>query len=68
SSIDDVVIEERNPSEVKYVMGKLITLEDAPALNYAFDITDPDLVTAIITEKGIVYPPFPDNLRRMLGK
>jgi len=66
SSINDVVIEERNPNEVKYVMGKLITLEEAPALNYAFDITDPDLVTAIITEKGVVYPPFEENLKRVV--
>ncbi|MEM1867338.1 MAG: S-methyl-5-thioribose-1-phosphate isomerase [Thermosphaera sp.] len=68
SSIDDVVIEERNPSEVKYVMGKLITLEDAPALNYAFDITDPDLVTAIITEKGVIHPPFHENLKKTLER
>jgi len=66
SSINDVVIEERNPNEVKYVMGKLITLEEVPALNYAFDITDPDLVTAIITEKGVVYPPFEENLKRVV--
>jgi methylthioribose-1-phosphate isomerase len=66
SRIEDVVIEERNPAEVKYVMGKLITLEEAPALNYAFDITDPDLVTAIITEKGIVKPPYPENLKKIV--
>jgi len=66
SSIDDVVIEERDPNEVKMVLGKPITLEEAKALNYAFDITDPDLVTAIITERGIVKPPFPENLKRIV--
>ncbi len=66
SSINDVVIEERNPREVKYVLDKLITVEEVNALNYAFDITDPDLVTAIITEKGIVYPPFEENLEKIM--
>ncbi|NPA98432.1 MAG: S-methyl-5-thioribose-1-phosphate isomerase [Crenarchaeota archaeon] len=67
SSIDDVVIEERDPEEVKKVLGRPITLENADALNYAFDITDPDLVTAIITEKGVVKPPYPENLKRIVG-
>ncbi|MGC9181315.1 S-methyl-5-thioribose-1-phosphate isomerase [Thermogladius sp.] len=68
SSIRDVVIEERNPVEVKTVMGRLITLENVKALNYAFDVTDPDLVTAIITEKGVVYPPFEENLRKTVER
>ncbi|MCY0868742.1 MAG: S-methyl-5-thioribose-1-phosphate isomerase [Desulfurococcus sp.] len=67
STVDDIVIEERDPREVKYVMGRPITIEEVNALNYAFDITDPDLVSAIITERGVVYPPFPENLRRILG-
>lgn len=66
SSIDDVVIEERNPDEVRKVLGHPITLPDVPALNYAFDITDPDLVTAIITEKGVVRPPYEVNLKKLL--
>ncbi len=66
SSIDDVVIEERNPDEVRKVLGHPITLPDVPALNYAFDITDPDLVTAIITEKGVIRPPYPENIPRIL--
>lgn len=68
SSIDDVVIEERDPEEVRRVLGKyLITMPDIPVINYAFDVTDPDLVTAIITEKGIVYPPYQENLRKIIG-
>ncbi len=66
SSINDVVIEERDPDEVRKVLGKyLITLPDIPVLNYAFDITDPDLVTAIVTDKGIVYPPYNKNLPKI---
>lgn len=67
SSINDVVIEERNPDEVRRILGRLITVPDVPALNYAFDITDPDLVTAIITEKGVVRPPYEENLKRLLA-
>jgi methylthioribose-1-phosphate isomerase len=49
-------------------MGRLITLENVKALNYAFDVTDPDLVTAIITERGVVYPPFEENLRKTVER
>ncbi|MEM3762784.1 MAG: S-methyl-5-thioribose-1-phosphate isomerase [Desulfurococcaceae archaeon] len=66
-TIDQVVIEERDPREVKYIRGVPITIETVQALNYAFDITDPDLVSAIITEKGVIYPPYPDNLLRVLS-
>ncbi len=69
STISDVVIEERDPDEVRRVMGKtLITLPDIPVYNPAFDITDPDLVTGIITEKGVVRPPYPENLKRVLSR
>jgi len=67
STINNVIIEERNPDEVRKVIDKYITLPEVPALNYAFDVTDPDLVTAIITEKGIVKPPFDENLRKILS-
>ncbi len=65
STVNDIIIEERNPDEVRKVLGKPITLPEIPALNYAFDITDPDLVTAIITEKGVVKPPFDKNLKKI---
>jgi methylthioribose-1-phosphate isomerase len=31
--------------------------------NPAFDVTSQDLISAIITEKGVIYPPYPQNLR-----
>jgi methylthioribose-1-phosphate isomerase len=60
----EIPIEERNPDEVKYVTGKskrgiervLISPEKSPAKNYGFDITPARLVTALITEKGIIKP------------
>jgi len=67
-TIDQVVIEERSPNEVKYIYGHPITLQEVNALNYAFDITDPDLVTGIITERGVVYQPLSENLARIMSK
>ncbi len=36
--------------------------EGVQVYNPCFDVTDNELITAIITEKGIVYPPFKENL------
>jgi len=66
TSIDKVVIESRNPREVKSVRGVPITIEDVDVYNYAFDITDPDLVSAIVTEKGVVKPPYHENIPRVV--
>lgn len=67
-AVNEVVIEERDPNEVRYVRNVPITLENTPVLNYAFDITDPDLVKAIITDKGIVRPPYEVNLPKVFRK
>ncbi|ADM26912.1 translation initiation factor 2B subunit I family (IF-2BI) [Ignisphaera aggregans DSM 17230] len=68
SSINDIVIEERNANEVRYIMNKmLITMPDVDVLNPAFDVTPPELVTSIITEKGIIEPPFRENIMKILS-
>jgi len=54
----DIIIEQREPSEVLEIMGKRIAPEGVDALNYAFDVTPYELITAIITEEGVVKPPF----------
>ncbi|OYT51359.1 MAG: S-methyl-5-thioribose-1-phosphate isomerase [Desulfurococcales archaeon ex4484_204] len=67
TSVNEVVIEERDPNEVRYVLGKLlITVPSVNVMNPAFDITPPDLVTAIITEKGIARKPFSGTLPKLL--
>ncbi len=58
SKVEDVVIEERPPEEIFYIKGKRIAPRGIKAFNPAFDITPPELITAIITEKGVYYPPF----------
>jgi len=55
SSIEDVVIEERDEKEVLYIEGRRIAPEGVGAYNYSFDITPFELITGIITEKGIIY-------------
>ena len=56
-----ITIEERAPEEVSLVAGRLtepVTPVGADIYNPAFDVTPADLVTAIITEVGIFYPPY----------
>jgi methylthioribose-1-phosphate isomerase len=62
---EDIVIEERDPEEVFSIAGKRIAPEGINALNPAFDITPNELITAIITEKGIIFPPFKENLLKI---
>jgi methylthioribose-1-phosphate isomerase len=64
---NQISIEERDPEEVRRINDKLITLHDAITLNYAFDITPNDLISAIVTEKGIAYPPYRSAFEKMLS-
>jgi len=63
---DLIPIEERNPEEVLGLefMGERIAPKNAKARNIAFDVTPNRLVTGIVTENGVVYPPFDVNLRK----
>lgn len=56
---DDIIIEERCADEIKTMFfEKPSALDEVNCYNPAFDITDSKLITAIVTEKGIFYPPF----------
>jgi len=65
---DMIPIEERPQEEVLdiYVNGERVTPVGARARNPAFDVTPNRLITAIVTEKGVVYPPFERNLLEVL--
>ena len=66
---DAIPIEERSPDEVRTVLGKvLITVPGISVINPAFDITPPNLVTALVTERGIITPPYRENIKRVLLK
>jgi len=58
----DIPIEERGADEVRRIRGVDIMLPDTPVANPAFDVTPARLVTAIVTERGIVEP---DQLLRL---
>jgi methylthioribose-1-phosphate isomerase len=59
-----IPIEERDPSEVLDIQfrGERVPPEGAHARNPAFDVTPNRLISAIVTENGVVYPPFASNL------
>ncbi|NLG52746.1 MAG: S-methyl-5-thioribose-1-phosphate isomerase [Clostridiales bacterium] len=64
----DIVIEQRAPEEVTEAWYKnKMAPEGAAVFNPAFDVTDAELISAFITEKGIVYPPFEEGLKRIIG-
>ena len=58
----DIPIEERDPDEVRCALGTRTSPRDVPVFNPAFDVTPARFITAFITEKGIVYPPFDDAI------
>ena len=66
SKPDDVVIEERSTDEVVKVGGKRVAPKGVRIFNPAFDMTPPELITGIITEKGVLKPPFEKNLKSLL--
>lgn len=62
-----IVIEHRAPSEVTSVLGKIeIAPRGVDALNPAFDVTPPEFITSIITERGIAWPPYDRSLKRIM--
>ena len=61
-------IELRDADEIGNGFGRRTAPAEVKAYNPAFDITDHAYVTAIITEKGIVRPPYDENLTRLFRK
>jgi len=58
-----IPIENRDPDEVRRVFGQtLITVPDADCWNPAFDVTPPELITGMITERGIVNAPYVESI------
>jgi len=55
---EEIVVEERGAEEVIYVKGQQIAPADIQVFNPAFDVTDHELITGFITEKGIMRPPY----------
>lgn len=60
-----IPIEERSPEEVLVVDGRRIAPAGVGTRHPAFDVTPARLVSAIVTEKGVARPPYPDSLARI---
>jgi methylthioribose-1-phosphate isomerase len=63
----DIPIEQRNPKEVSHIFGRALAPKGVRIFNPAFDVTSQDLISAIITEKGVIRPPYKDNIRNHVG-
>lgn len=58
NSISDIIIEDRSPHEITKIKDIVIAPKGINTINPAFDITPPSLITGIITELGLLEPPY----------
>lgn len=65
---NDIPIERRGEEEIREVMGKEIIPRYIPVKNPAFDVTPNGNISAIITEEGVIYPPFEKNMGKIISK
>lgn len=61
-----IPIEQRHDDEIRYIRGTCLSVPDVPVFNPAFDVTPQHLIKAIITEKGIIKPPYGESLQSLL--
>ena len=61
----EIPIEERDPKEVREILGQKIISDEMPVKNPSFDVTPSKNITGIITEKGVIYPPFAKNISKL---
>jgi methylthioribose-1-phosphate isomerase len=64
---EDIPIEERDPVEVLGYGSERWAPEGVKIYNPAFDVTPAELVTAIVTEKGVLAPPYPQAIEALSG-
>lgn len=64
----EIPIEERSEDEIRFFNGKKIVPDESKVFNPAFDVTPAENITAIITEKGVVFPPFEENISKLKEK
>ena len=63
----DIPIEQRDGKEVSHIFGRPLAPKGMKVFNPAFDVTDHGLVTAIITELGVINPPYLKNIRNYVS-
>jgi methylthioribose-1-phosphate isomerase len=62
---EDVIIEQRKASEVTGIGDKKTAPDGINVINPAFDMTPPELIAGIITEKGVAKPPFEESIKKL---
>ena len=67
SKPNDVIIEQRKASEVTGIGDKKTAPDDIDVINPAFDMTPPELISGIITENGVVKPPFKESIKQLFA-
>jgi methylthioribose-1-phosphate isomerase len=66
SNVSEVVIEERNKNELMKIGNKLLAPKGTKVFNPAFDVTPPELIAGIITERGILRPPYEESIAKII--
>ena len=64
---DAIPIEERSAREVTHVCDRQLAPSGIRVMNPAFDVTPHQLITAIVTERGVARPPYKKTLARLVG-
>ncbi len=67
ASGEGIIIEERDPAEVRNFRGQMTARPQTAVYNPAFDVTPAELITAIITEEKVLYPPYGEGISSLLG-
>ena len=62
---DEIIIEERSHDEVTTINGKKICADGVNIINPGFDVTPHELITGIITEKGILKPNYEESIAKL---
>ncbi|MCI2425245.1 S-methyl-5-thioribose-1-phosphate isomerase [Candidatus Acetothermia bacterium] len=68
SSREEIPIEERNSYEITHIAGVKITGDEIPVYNPAFDLTPAEKISAIITERGIIYRPDREKITALFAQ
>ncbi len=63
----EIPIEERSHDEVTHINGDWICAKEVNIINPGFDVTPNELITGIITEKGILYPDYKNSIKAAFG-
>jgi methylthioribose-1-phosphate isomerase len=64
---DEIKIEERDHDELRYIAGKQTAPANVKVYNPAFDVTPPELITAIFTDRGVIKPIYKDTIPAIIG-